>query len=209
MGVFFNQGEVCCAGTRLFVEEKLHDEFADAVAKAAGAMKQGPGLDAGHAGRPARQPGAARARHRLPRHRQAGGREGAHRRRAQHGAGPRGRLLRQAHRLHRRPQRHADRAGGDLRAGGRADPVQGRGRRRARRATTRSTASPPACGRATSRRRTAWRARIRAGTVWVNCYNVFDVISPFGGYKQSGYGRELGRHALDLYTQVKSVWMRI
>jgi acyl-CoA reductase-like NAD-dependent aldehyde dehydrogenase len=50
---------------------------------------------------------------------------------------------------------------------------------------------------------------IRAGTVWVNCYNVFDVMAPFGGYKQSGYGRELGRHALDLYTQVKSVWMRI
>jgi aldehyde dehydrogenase (NAD+) len=50
---------------------------------------------------------------------------------------------------------------------------------------------------------------IRAGTVWVNCYNVFDVISPFGGYKQSGYGRELGPQALDLYTQVKSVWMRL
>jgi acyl-CoA reductase-like NAD-dependent aldehyde dehydrogenase len=50
---------------------------------------------------------------------------------------------------------------------------------------------------------------IRAGTVWVNCYNVFDAIAPFGGYKQSGYGRELGRYALDLYTHVKSVWMRI
>jgi acyl-CoA reductase-like NAD-dependent aldehyde dehydrogenase len=50
---------------------------------------------------------------------------------------------------------------------------------------------------------------IRAGTVWVNCYNVFDVVSPFGGYKQSGYGRELGRAALDLYTQTKSVWLRI
>jgi aldehyde dehydrogenase (NAD+) len=35
------------------------------------------------------------------------------------------------------------------------------------------------------------------------------VMAPFGGYKQSGYGRELGRHALDLYTHVKSVWMRI
>ena len=48
---------------------------------------------------------------------------------------------------------------------------------------------------------------IRAGTVWVNCYNVFDPVSPFGGYKQSGYGRELGRTSIDLYTQVKSVWM--
>jgi acyl-CoA reductase-like NAD-dependent aldehyde dehydrogenase len=42
LGVFFNQGQVCCAGTRLFVEERLHDEFADAVGKAAAAMKQGP-----------------------------------------------------------------------------------------------------------------------------------------------------------------------
>ena len=50
---------------------------------------------------------------------------------------------------------------------------------------------------------------IRAGTVWVNCYNVFDAGSPFGGYKESGYGRELGRYALDLYTQVKSVWLQL
>ena len=50
---------------------------------------------------------------------------------------------------------------------------------------------------------------IRAGTVWINCYNVFDAGSAFGGYKESGYGRELGRYALDLYTQVKSVWLQI
>src|SRR5207244_11924723 len=50
---------------------------------------------------------------------------------------------------------------------------------------------------------------LRAGTVWINCYNVFDPAAPFGGYKESGYGRELGKYALDLYTQVKSVWLRI
>ena len=50
---------------------------------------------------------------------------------------------------------------------------------------------------------------LRAGTVWINCYNVFDAVSPFGGYKESGYGRELGRYALDLYTQVKSVWLQL
>ena len=48
-------------------------------------------------------------------------------------------------------------------------------------------------------------AGLRAGTVWVNCHNVFDAAAPFGGYKQSGYGREMGRHALELYTQVKNV----
>ncbi|HKJ93067.1 MAG TPA: aldehyde dehydrogenase family protein, partial [Longimicrobiales bacterium] len=50
-------------------------------------------------------------------------------------------------------------------------------------------------------------SRIDAGTVWVNTYHPLDAASPFGGYKQSGYGRELGRYALDLYTQVKSVWV--
>jgi len=48
-------------------------------------------------------------------------------------------------------------------------------------------------------------AALRAGTVWINCHNVFDAAAPFGGYKQSGYGREMGRHALELYTQTKNV----
>ena len=48
-------------------------------------------------------------------------------------------------------------------------------------------------------------AGLRAGTVWINCHNVFDAAAPFGGYKQSGYGREMGRHALELYTQTKNV----
>jgi acyl-CoA reductase-like NAD-dependent aldehyde dehydrogenase len=48
---------------------------------------------------------------------------------------------------------------------------------------------------------------IKAGVVWINTYNMMNAASPFGGYKQSGYGREMGRHALDLYTQVKSVWV--
>jgi aldehyde dehydrogenase (NAD+) len=48
---------------------------------------------------------------------------------------------------------------------------------------------------------------IRAGTVWVNTYNMYDAASPFGGFKQSGFGRDLGMHALEGYTQVKSVWV--
>lgn len=47
--------------------------------------------------------------------------------------------------------------------------------------------------------------KLQAGTVWVNCYNVFDAGAPFGGYKQSGIGREMGSYALDNYTEVKSV----
>ena len=49
--------------------------------------------------------------------------------------------------------------------------------------------------------------RLQAGTIWVNTYHPLDAASPFGGYKQSGYGRELGGYALDLYTQIKSVWV--
>ncbi|AGX04362.1 MULTISPECIES: aldehyde dehydrogenase family protein [Bacillaceae] len=50
-------------------------------------------------------------------------------------------------------------------------------------------------------------SQLRAGTVWVNCYNAFDAASPFGGYKQSGMGREMGSYALNNYTEVKSVWI--
>ncbi|MFD1414438.1 aldehyde dehydrogenase family protein [Oceanobacillus jeddahense] len=49
--------------------------------------------------------------------------------------------------------------------------------------------------------------RLKAGSVWVNCYNVTDPASPFGGYKESGFGREMGSYALDNYTEVKSVWI--
>ena len=48
-------------------------------------------------------------------------------------------------------------------------------------------------------------ARLRAGTVWINCHNILDAALPFGGYKQSGWGREMGHEAIDLYTEVKAV----
>ncbi|GGE04478.1 aldehyde dehydrogenase [Marinithermofilum abyssi] len=51
--------------------------------------------------------------------------------------------------------------------------------------------------------------KLKAGTVWVNCYNAFDAASPFGGYKQSGIGRECGSYALNNYTEVKSVWVNL
>jgi phenylacetaldehyde dehydrogenase len=52
-------------------------------------------------------------------------------------------------------------------------------------------------------------AILKAGTVWINCYNMFDAAAPFGGYKQSGFGREMGKAALDLYTQIKTVWVNL
>ena len=50
---------------------------------------------------------------------------------------------------------------------------------------------------------------LRAGTVWVNCYDVFDAAAPFGGSKMSGIGRELGEYALQLYTEVKTVTVNL
>ncbi len=51
--------------------------------------------------------------------------------------------------------------------------------------------------------------RVRAGTVWVNCYDVFDAAAPFGGFKQSGIGRELGEYGLQQYTEVKTVTIKL
>jgi aldehyde dehydrogenase (NAD+) len=49
--------------------------------------------------------------------------------------------------------------------------------------------------------------KLQAGTVWINTYNVYDTAAPFGGYKESGFGREMSAHALEHYTQVKTVWV--
>jgi acyl-CoA reductase-like NAD-dependent aldehyde dehydrogenase len=48
---------------------------------------------------------------------------------------------------------------------------------------------------------------VNAGTVWINGYGLFDPAAPFGGYKESGFGREMGQDAVELYTQVKTIWV--
>jgi acyl-CoA reductase-like NAD-dependent aldehyde dehydrogenase len=50
---------------------------------------------------------------------------------------------------------------------------------------------------------------LKAGVIWANTYNVFDAAAPFGGYKQSGYGREMGHAVLDAYMQIKTVWVNL
>ena len=51
--------------------------------------------------------------------------------------------------------------------------------------------------------------RLKAGTVWINTYGLMDASLPFGGFKQSGFGRELGMHAIEHYTELKTVWMNL
>jgi aldehyde dehydrogenase (NAD+) len=208
MGVFFNQGQVCCAGTRLFVEQKLHDQFADALAKAAGGMKQGSGLD------PETRIGPLVSQEQLERvtgYLAAGKKEGA---KAILGG-----------------ERNTAKG---LEKGYFVKPTIFTGVKNDMKIAREEIFGPVvsmipfkdendavfqgndtlyglAAGvwtRDVSKAHRVARA-IRAGTVWINCYNVFDATAPFGGYKESGFGRELGRYALDLYTQVKSVWLRL
>jgi gamma-glutamyl-gamma-aminobutyraldehyde dehydrogenase len=51
--------------------------------------------------------------------------------------------------------------------------------------------------------------RLQAGTVWVNCYEEADVTVPFGGYGQSGNGRDKSAHALNEYTELKTTWLKL
>jgi acyl-CoA reductase-like NAD-dependent aldehyde dehydrogenase len=80
---------------------------------------------------------------------------------------------------------------------------------------TRSSGNDTTCGLAAaaltrdiSRAHQVARA-LKSGTVWVNCYSMIDTSSPFGGYKQSGFGREGGRPVIDLLTQIKSAYVKL
>ena len=63
------------------------------------------------------------------------------------------------------------------------------------------TGCPRVCGPRRARASCGWRSRLRAGVVWANTFNRFDPASPFGGYKESGFGREGGRHGLEAYLR--------
>src|SRR5438105_7285830 len=208
LGVFFCAGQVCCAGTRLFVEQKMQDEIAQKLAKSAEGMKQGNPFD------PDTRVGPLVSKDRLERvtgYPESGKKEGAKR------------LI--------GGERNTTKG---LEKGYFVKPTVFTGVRNDMKIAREEIFGPVvsvipfkdeddavlqgndtayglAAGiwtRDVSKAHRVARA-IRAGTVWVNCYNVFDPSSPFGGYKESGYGRELGRYALDLYTQVKRVWLQI
>ena len=142
----------------------------------------------------------------LHRDRQEGRRDARRRRRPRRHRHRQG-LLPPADGLRRRHAGDDDRARGDLRAGARGDRV--RRRRRGDRARQRlaATAWPPAVWTRDIKKAHYVARKLQAGTVWINTYNVYDTAAPFGGYKQSGFGREMSAHALEHYTQVKSVWV--
>ena len=205
MGIFFCQGEICSAGSRLFVEESIYDEFVARLAEMAQAVKLGHGLDPETKMGPLVSRDAAGTRARLRPDRRArksasalaGGRAPGRRprRRVSSSSRPSSPSVTNAMRIAReeifgpvvcampfKDLPDAIAKGNDS-PYGLAAGVWTRDIRKAHQAA----------------------AALDAGTVWVNCYNAFDNASPWGGFKQSGWGREKGPYGLDLFTQIKSV----
>ena len=196
----FNHGQCCVAGTRLYVEDRIFDEFTQAVADAASQVKIGPGLD------PATQLGPLVSQEQFDRvtgYLAQGLADGA---RALTGGkrwGDEGYFVEPTVLVDVEPQFSVVREEifGPVVA---ALPFNAE---RGFAPAANDSEYGLAAGIWTRDLSKAHRAakQLKAGSVWINQYNGFDTALPFGGYKQSGWGRELGAAALDLYTQTKAV----
>ena len=202
--IFFNHGQCCAAGSRLFVERDSYDQVLEGVADHAKQIKVGSGLDP----QTDMGPLVSREQHdRVCGFLDSGNEEGA---RAVAGGkaidGP-GYFVEPTVLAETTPEMkvQAEEIFGPVVTVTPFDDV----------------AEVPAAGNETKfglaagiwtddlskAHRTA--KALRAGTVWVNCYNVFDAALPFGGYKESGWGREMGAEALENYTETKAVCIQI
>lgn len=196
----FNHGQSCVAGTRLFVERSIFPEFTQAVADAASKVKIGPGLD------PATQIGPLISHEQLTRVRrylEEGHAAGA---RALCGGkqwGEEGYYIEPTVFVDVKPEFSIVREEifGPVVA---ALPFDDEAEVVAAANTSEYGLAAGIWTRDISKAHRVAR-ELNAGSVWVNQYNAFDTALPFGGYKQSGWGRELGEEALSLYTQTKAV----
>lgn len=202
--IFFNQGQVCTAGSRLFIHKSRFDEVVEGLAGIAAGMRLGPGID------PATQIGplvSAIQQRRVLGYIESGYAEGA--RAAVGGSAGEGEgyFVRPTVLVDTRDDMKVVREEifGPVVVAMPYDDLEEVARR----------ANDTPYGLAAS----IWSndlsrvhrliPRIKAGTVWVNCHNILDNAMPFGGYKQSGIGREMGRAVLDMYTESKSVIMAL
>jgi len=205
LGIFYGKGEVCAAGSRLFVERKVHDEFMDKLVTRTRKMVPGDPLD------PKTRFGAIVSKAQMEKvlgYIESGKAEGARLvaggEKAQVGS-LKGNFLQPTVFDAVKPEMRIAREeifGPVLATLEFSDPEE---------AIAQANLSPYglAAGVWTRDIAKAHRAAraLKAGTIWVNTYNRYDPSLPFGGYKLSGYGRELGSAALEHYTQVKSVWV--
>lgn len=203
-GIFFNQGEVCCAGSRLFVEEAAHDHFVEALAGFAGALKQGDPLDA------STQVGAQVSDEQFGKilgYIESGVQAGATLLTGGARQGEKGYFIQPT--VFTGVDKNAAIAREEI-----FGPVvstftfKGIDEAIAEGNDSNYGLAAAVWTRDIKKAHRVAQA-LRAGTVWVNTYNAFDTAVPFGGYKESGTGRELGVQALDLYTQTKSVWIAL
>ena len=198
--IFFNQGEVCSAGSRLFVQKNVFDQVVEGVAAQAKKIKVGPGFD------PSTQMGPLVSDEQLARvtgYLKAGEDEGANSIVGGHRYGDRGYFVEPTVIVNTNKDMKIVREEifGPVVVAQPFDDLDEIA------AIANDTIYGLAAGIWTRDISKAHKLAklLRAGTVWVNCYSVFDAALPFGGYKQSGWGREMGHEVLNNYTEVKSV----
>ena len=198
--IFFNQGEVCVAGSRLYVEDAQFDNVVDGVSKIASGLRIGPGMDT------TTQIGPLISQEQLNRvcgYLESGYSEGAKAAAGGKRHGERGYFVQPTVLVNASDNMKVVRE----EIFGPVVTVMPFSDVEDLIAKANNTPYGLAAGVWTRDIKKAHRvaAELRAGTVWVNCYGILDPALPFGGYKQSGWGREMGRQMLDLYTETKSV----